>query len=236
MMSAGVIIPPADYLPALRVLCDKHDILLIFDEIITGFGRTGRLFASELSSTWPDILVLGKGITGGYAPLSATVITERLADAFWGPLGVEFAAGHTFAGNPFACAVGLAALQETLEGGLVANSAERGEQGLARLRAFQEKVPPIGDVRGQGLLLGVEFVVDRQTKMQFPASENVGLKVRELARNKGLLLRASHWMAVLAPPLTTTSQELDEMLDIFEEAVTEVLTPLHATWPPAKVQ
>ena len=144
LTSAGIIIPPADYLPALRGLCDKYDILLIFDEIITGFGRVGRLFASELSSTWPDILVLGKGITGGYAPLSATVITERMADAFWGPPGVEFAAGHTYAGNPFACAVGLAALQETLERGLVANSAERGDEALARLHALEKRVPAIG--------------------------------------------------------------------------------------------
>ena len=226
LMSAGVIIPPRDYLPALRALCDKHDIVLIFDEIITGFGRTGHLFASELFSTWPDILVLGKGITGGYAPLSATVITERLADAFWGDEGVEFAAGHTFAGNPVACAVGLAALQETLERDLTGNAEARGKEGIERLRSLQDALPFLGDARGQGLLFGVEFVANRQTKEPFPASESVGVKVRTVAKRNGLLLRASHWMAVLAPPLTTTAEELREMLDIFEAALAEVLRPL----------
>jgi adenosylmethionine-8-amino-7-oxononanoate aminotransferase len=229
LMTAGVVIPPDGYLPALRELCDAHDVVLVFDEIITGFGRTGHLFAAELFSTWPDILVFGKGLTGGYVALSATVITDRLAQAFWGPVGVEFAAGHTYAGNPVACAAGLAALQELRERDLVANAAARGEQALARLRSTQAHVAGIGDVRGQGLLLGLEFVRDPDTKEHFPAEENVGVKVREAARRKGLLLRASHWMAVLAPPLTTTAEEVDEMLDILDDALTEVVSPLTAT-------
>jgi adenosylmethionine-8-amino-7-oxononanoate aminotransferase len=235
LMTAGVVIPPDGYLPALRDLCDRHDIALIFDEIITGFGRTGHLFASELFSTWPDILVFGKGLTAGYVALSATVLTDRLAQAFWGSAGQEFAGGHTYAGNPVACAVGLAALQELQERDLVTNAAARGEQALGRLRSLQARVPGIGDVRGQGLLLGLEFVSDGETREPFPAAENVGIRVREAARSKGLLLRASHWMAVLAPPLTTTAEELDEMLDIFGEALTEVLSPLTATPQPLRV-
>jgi adenosylmethionine-8-amino-7-oxononanoate aminotransferase len=226
LMTAGVVIPPHGYLPALRDLCDRHDIVLIFDEIITGFGRTGHLFASELFATWPDILVFGKGLTGGYIALSATVITDRLAQAFWGQAGQEFAAGHTYAGNPVACAAGLAALQELRERDLVANAAARGAQALERLRSLQARLPAIGDVRGKGLLFGLEFVSDGETKQPFPAAENVGIRVREAARSKGLLLRASHWMAVLAPPLTTTAEELDEMLDVFDQALTEVLSPL----------
>ena len=134
LMSAGVVIPPDGYLPALRALCDRHDIVLVFDEIITGFGRTGHLFAAELFCAWPDIFVFGKGLTGGYVALSATVITDRLAQAFWGSPGQEFAAGHTYAGNPVACAAGLAALEELRDRDLVANAAARGEQALARLR------------------------------------------------------------------------------------------------------
>jgi adenosylmethionine-8-amino-7-oxononanoate aminotransferase len=225
LMSAGVVIPPPDYLPALRELCDRHDIVLVFDEIITAFGRIGHLFASELFATWPDILVLGKGLTAGYAALSATVVTDRLAQAFWGAPGLEFAAGHTYAGNPVACAVGLATLQELQERDLVANSAARGEQALERLRSLQARIPAIGDVRGRGLLLGLEFVRDAGTREPFPAAENVGLEVREAARRKGLLLRASHWMAVLAPPLTITAEELDELLDLLEEALFDVLRP-----------
>lgn len=222
LMSAGVIVPPADYLPALRRLCDEHGILLVFDEIITGFGRVGRLLASELTATWPDLLVLGKGITGGYAALSATVMTERIAAAFWGATGVEFAAGHTYAGNPVACAVAQAAIAELLERELIANSSERGEQGLERLRIVQESLPALGDVRGQGLLFGLEFVADRETKEPFPAALNVGVKVREAARRRGLLIRASHWMVVLAPPLTTSAEELDEMLTLLEGALSDV--------------
>jgi adenosylmethionine-8-amino-7-oxononanoate aminotransferase len=229
LMSAGVVVPPREYLPALRDLCDANDIILIFDEIITGFGRTGHLFASELFSTWPDILVLGKGITGGYAALSATVITDRLADTFWGSEGVEFAAGHTFAGNPVACAISIAAIRELLERDLVANSADRGQQGLKRLRGLQESLPAIGDVRGAGLLIGLEFVRDRATKERFAPSDHVGQKVREAARRRGLLLRASDWMMVLAPPLTTTADELDEMLEILVDALTEVLSDVDTT-------
>jgi putrescine aminotransferase len=235
LMSAGVVIPPDGYLPALRALCDTHDIVLVFDEIITGFGRTGRLFASELFSTWPDILVFGKGLTAGYIALSATVITDRLAEAFWGSPGSEFAAGHTYAGNPVACAVGLAALEEIRALDVVANAAARGDQALERLRSLRLSHEGIGDVRGQGLLLGVEFVSDRETKEPFPAAENVGIRVREAARRKGLLLRASHWMAVLAPPLTTTAEQLDEMLDILDEALAEVLRPLTPTREPLRV-
>jgi adenosylmethionine-8-amino-7-oxononanoate aminotransferase len=237
LMTAGVVVPPLGYLPGLRDLCDRHDIVLVFDEIITGFGRTGHLFASELFSTWPDILVFGKGLTGGYVALSATVITDRLAQAFWGPAGSEFAAGHTYAGNPVACAAGLAALEELRERDLVANAVARGEQALGRLRSLQARVRGIGDVRGQGLLLGLEFVRDDDTKEPFPAAENVGVKVREAARKRGLLLRASHWMAVLAPPLTITAEELDEMLDILDEAVTEVLSrPLRRDAGKARVR
>jgi adenosylmethionine-8-amino-7-oxononanoate aminotransferase len=235
LMTAGVVIPPDGYLPALRDLCDRHDIVLVFDEIITGFGRAGHLFAAELFSTWPDILVLGKGMTGGYVGLSATVLTDRLAQAFWGDAGLEFAAGHTYAGNPVACAVGLAALEEIRERDVVANAAARGDQALDRLRSHHAHVPGVGDVRGEGLLLGLEFVSDAETKEPFPAAENVGVKVREAARRRGLLLRASHWMAVLAPPLTTTADELDEMLEIFGVALAEVLSPLAATPQPLRM-
>jgi putrescine aminotransferase len=163
------------------------------------------------------------------------VITGRLADAFWGPAGLEFAAGHTYAGNPVACAAGLAALEEIRARDLVANAAARGDQALERLRSLQARLQGIGDVRGQGLLIGLEFVSNPETREPFPAAENVGVRVREAARRKGLLLRASHWMAVLAPPLTTTAEELDEMLDILEAALTEVLSPLTAPPQPLRV-
>jgi putrescine---pyruvate transaminase len=117
----------------------------------------------------------------------------------------------------------------------VANAAVRGDQALDRLRLHHAQIPGVGDIRGRGLLLGLEFVSNADTKEPFPAAENVGIRVREAARRRGLLLRASHWMAVLAPPLTTTADELDEMLDIFGEALAEVLSPLTATPQPLRM-
>jgi len=231
LMSAGVVVPPTDYLPRVRELCDRYNIVLIFDEIITGFGRMGRLFAAEHWDTWPDILCLGKGMSGGYAPLSATVLTERVARAFWGEPSdqVQYHAGHTYGGNPVACAVGLAAIDQLLKKGIVENARERGVQMKERLRQLQTRYPVIGDIRGEGLLVGVEFVQDRDTRERFPASTNFGLRVRDAARRRGLLLRASPWMVAFAPPLTTSAQEIDEILTIFEDALAEVRRATEAT-------
>jgi adenosylmethionine-8-amino-7-oxononanoate aminotransferase len=228
LMSAGVVVPPADYLPRVRALCDRHDILLIYDEIITGFGRTGSMFAAELTDTWPDIFCLGKGMSGGYAPLSANVLTGRVAEAFWGDAAdaVQFHAGHTYGGNPVACAVGLAAIRQIVEERIVENAKARGAQMQARLREIQARRPAIGDVRGEGLLIGVELVQDRATRAPYPAAVNLGIRVRDAARRRGLLLRASHWMVAFAPPLTTTAAEVDEIVDIFDAALAETLDTL----------
>ena len=130
MMSAGVVVPPREYLPRVRELCDRHDILLIYDEIITGFGRTGKLFAAEHWNAWPDIFCLGKGISGGYAPLSANLLTTKIGEVFYGSAvdQVQFHAGHTFGGNPVASAVGIAAIRQILDDGIVENSRARGAQ------------------------------------------------------------------------------------------------------------
>ena len=231
----GRVIPPHGYLPALRELCDRHDIVLIFDEIITGFGRTGHLFASELVSTWPDILVFGKGLTGGYIALSATVLTDGWPRRSGERRGRSSQRATRMPAIPSPARPGLAALAELRERDLVANAAAGRAGRCAACGRSRRASPGIGDVRGQGLLFGLEFVRDTETKEQFPAAENVGVKVREAARRRGLLLRASHWMAVLAPPLTTTEAELDELLDILDEALTEVLTPLAATPQPLRM-
>jgi adenosylmethionine-8-amino-7-oxononanoate aminotransferase len=223
MTSAGVVVPPRDYLPRLRALCDRYGILLIYDEIITGFGRTGTLFAAEHWNAWPDLLCLGKGMSGGYAPLSATVVTDKVAKAFWGTAsqGVQFHAGHTYGGNPVASAIGLAAIRQIVEERIVENSKARGAQAQARLREIQAREPLLGDVRGEGLLVGVEFVADQATRERFPSEVNFGIRVREAARRRGLLLRASHWMVAFAPPLTTSAQEMDDIVDIFDASLAE---------------
>lgn len=224
LMSAGVVVPPARYLPGLRELCDRNGILLIFDEIITAFGRLGAMFASELFGTWPDILCLGKGISGGYAPLSAVVMSSEVARPFWGEPEefVQFLSGHTYGANPVACAIGLAAIDQIIRDDLPANAATRGEQLRDGLRRLEAVHPWVGDVRGLGLLTGMEFIEDRPTRRRFPAAAGIGMRVRDAARERGLLLRASHWMAVLAPPLTINAAEVDEVLGILDAALGDV--------------
>jgi adenosylmethionine-8-amino-7-oxononanoate aminotransferase len=228
LTSAGVVSPPPGYLHGLRELCDRHGILLIFDEIITAFGRAGTMFAAEQVDAWPDILCLGKGMSAGYAPLSAVVMSTEVAAPFWGEPAdlVQFHSGHTYGANPVACAIGTAAIRELLERDLVANAQRQGERLLAGLRTVADRHAAIGDVRGRGLLVGAELVRDPATRERFPASIEPGIRVREAARRRGLLLRASHWMFVLAPPLTLTDAETDEIVGIVSDACDEVLPAL----------
>jgi adenosylmethionine-8-amino-7-oxononanoate aminotransferase len=228
LMSAGVVIPPAHYLPGLRELCDRHGILLIFDEIITAFGRLGTMFASELFDTWADIICLGKGLSGGYAPLSAVVLSRQVAAPFWGEPRdlVQFHSGHTYGANPVACAIGIAAVHQMLRDDIPGNARTQGERLLVGLRGLRSRHAAIGDVRGLGLLVGIEFVRDRATRERFPELAAVGIRVREAARRRGLLVRASHWMVVLAPPLTIAASEVDEVLAILDESLDEALADL----------
>jgi beta-alanine--pyruvate transaminase len=231
LMSAGVVIPPAHYLPGLRELCDRHGILLIFDEIITAFGRLGAMFASERFDTWADIICLGKGLSGGYAPLSAVVLSREVAAPFWGEPRdlVQFHSGHTYGANPVACAIGSAAIRQMLRDDIPGNAGRQGERLLDGLRVLGGRHQAVGDVRGMGLLVGMEFVRDRATRERFPADLAVGTRIRDAARRRGLLLRASHWMLVLAPPLTIDTAEVDEVLGLVSDAVDEVLAEVAPT-------
>ncbi len=212
MMSAGVHVPPDDYFPRLREMCDKHNVVLIFDEIITGFGRTGTLFAAEQFGVWPDIIAFGKGISGGYAPLSGILISDKVASVFWGDpeAGVQFLAGHTHGGNPVACAVGEAAVKRLFAHDLIGNSARMGEHLAMRLRELASRHAVIDDVRGMGLLQGIGL------------SEPIGRKIYDAARKRGLLIRASDPFVCLAPPLIVTPEEIDEIVAILEQAITDV--------------
>lgn len=221
--TGGIIDPPAEYLPILREICDRHDILLIFDEIITGAGRTGHLFAAETFGVVPDVLCTAKGLSGGYAPLSAMICREPIAEAFWDPIETNpgFVEGHTFEGNPISCAVGIAVLTEILERDLCRNAREQGDRLRTGLAAIAERTGIIGDIRGKGLFLGVEFVRDRKTKEPMP--DNFGLKVGRRALANGLLCRFDpHWIA-FGPPLIVTAEQIDEIVALFERSLLEVL-------------
>jgi adenosylmethionine-8-amino-7-oxononanoate aminotransferase len=223
--TGGVIDPPAEYLPILREVCDRHNVLLIFDEIITGIGRTGHLFAAETFGVVPDLLCLGKGLSGGYAPLSALICRRHLADTFWGPVTENpgFVEGHTFEGNPISCAAGLAVLQEILERDLCANARVQGERLRAGLQRLAEKYPVIGDVRGKGLFQAIEFVRDRETREPFPAETAIGVRIGRQALTNGMLCRFDpHWIA-FGPPLVSTAEHIDEIVEILGRSIGEVL-------------
>jgi len=223
MLTAGVHALSDDYLRGLRALCDETGVLLIFDEIVTGFGRLGSWFAAEQAGVWPDILCVGKGLTSGYAPLSAVLLTEKVGRAFWGSAadGVQYQAGHTFAANPVSAACGLAVIRYFEEHGVLDNVAARGAELSARLRTIAERYPIAGDLRGRGLLYCLDFR-DPATGGPLSAAQPIGTAVQQAARRRGLLVRASPHNATFAPPLVVTQAEVSEIADIFEESVAEV--------------
>lgn len=223
--TGGIIDPPSEYLPMLREICDRHNVLLIFDEIITGFGRTGRMFAAETFGVTPDLLCLGKGMSGGYAPLSALICRDHIARAFWGdaPENPGFVEGHTYEGNPISCAAGIATVQEILERDLCANAREMGERlrtGLEGLRRHGI----IGDIRGKGLFLGIELVRNPATKERWPVP--IGTLIGRRAMANGLITRFDpNWIA-LGPPLIIRKHEIDEILEILDRSIRETLQEL----------
>jgi adenosylmethionine-8-amino-7-oxononanoate aminotransferase len=221
--TGGIIDPPEEYLPLLRDYCDRHNILLIFDEIITGIGRTGQMFAAQTFGVTPDAICMGKGLGGGFVPLSAMICKKAIADAFWGPIQENpgFVEGHTFEGNPVSCAAGLAVLREILERDLLANCRAQGERLRSGLQRLADKYGIIGDIRGKGLFRCIEFVKNRATKERFP--DAFGVKVGRRALENGLLTRFDpHWIA-FGPALISTADHIDEMVALLDQSIEQVL-------------
>src|SRR5262245_29746981 len=223
--TGGIIDPPPEYLPILREVCDRYNILLIFDEIITGAGRTGHLFAAETFGVVPDVLCTAKGLSGGFAPLSAMICRQPIGDVFWGPVedNPGFVEGHTFEGNPVSCAAGIAVLREILERDLCGNARAQGERLRAGFQRLARKHGVIGDIRGKGLLQGIEFVKDVKTKERFAPGKEIGVRIGRRALELGLLCRFDpHWLA-FGPALIVTAEQIDEMLDLLDRSMTSVL-------------
>jgi len=221
LMSAGVVVPPDAYLRGLRDLCDEHGILLIFDEIITAFGRTGTWFAAEHSGAWPDLICCGKGVTGGYSPLSIVLMRDRVAQPFWGEVedGVQFFSGHTYGGNPVACAAGVAAIDYIMRHGVLNHVDHVATHFRSTLEDLVSRHASTRLVRGKGLLQGVVFTDAAQAAARPPG---FGGSVAARARGRGLLIRASPWFVALGPPLVSTEAELDEIVEILEAAISDV--------------
>jgi adenosylmethionine-8-amino-7-oxononanoate aminotransferase len=223
--AAGMIVHPPGYLQHIRELTSKHGLLLIADEVAVGFGRTGKMFASEWEDIAPDLLCLGKGITGGYLPLAATMATEDIFSAFLGEYKElkTFFHGHTYTGNPLACAAALGSLEvfaqeRTLSAAVFGPKADKYCDGMKRLAQLDH----VGSVRYRGLMGGVEVVKDKRTKEAYPFEERLGYRIILEARKQGVMLRPLGDVIVLMPPLSVSLDELDLLFAVTEKAIRKV--------------
>jgi adenosylmethionine-8-amino-7-oxononanoate aminotransferase len=226
----GAAAPPAEYWPRIRQICDEYGLLLIADEVMAGFGRTGRWFAIQHWGVVPDLIAMGKGTTGGYFPLSVTAVRGEWADAIVSGSG-DFIHGGTFSHHAVGAAAGLATLRYLQEHGLVAAAAQKGELLGAKLRAALEGLPCVGDVRGIGLMWGVEFVTDRASRAPFPPQSHFAQRVADTAFERGLIVYPSAGCAdgeagdlvMLGPPLIVTEEHMDEMVALLRQAIEAVV-------------
>lgn len=218
--AAGMLMHPPAYLRAAAARARRAGALLVADEVATGFGRTGSLFACDAAGVRPDLLCLAKGLTGGYLPLAATLTTERIYRAFLGPYASfrTFFHGHTYTGNPLACAAALANLA-LLEKNRVVEGVARKATALARALETLRDHPHVGDVRQRGFMVGIELVADRVAKRPFPPARRVGYRVCLACRSRGLLIRPLGDVVVLMPPLTATPRELFWMVRVVHGAL-----------------
>jgi adenosylmethionine-8-amino-7-oxononanoate aminotransferase len=228
--------PPPKYFPIIRQICDEHDVLFIADEVMTGFGRTGRNFGIEHWGVVPDILVSGKGLGAGYYPLGAAVCTAKVFAVFQETLG-KFSHGFTYQGNPLAAAAGLSVLDYIKNNKLVEHVAREGGYLMEKLTRLAG-IDIVGDVRGKGFMTGIELVQDKRTKKPFPPERKVTKRVAEAAWNRGLIVYpdASNGQVqgvagdgvMVAPPFITTREEIDEIMGILEQSLDEVSRKLGA--------
>ena len=218
----GLIYPPDGYLQSIREVCDKHGILLIFDEVMAGWGRTGRWFACEHWNVVPDIITTAKGINSGYVPLGAMTVREHVYKAIKDRF---FAGGLTYSGHPLACAAAVASIETFKDEGIVENAAAMGDVLAEELPKLAERHPSIGDVRGNGLFWGLELVRNRETREPLVPFNAVGEDAAPMARLAKAAMEAGlylfvHWNVIMvAPPLTVTREELDEGLALLDDAL-----------------
>ncbi|MHC1581841.1 MAG: adenosylmethionine--8-amino-7-oxononanoate transaminase [Candidatus Syntropharchaeia archaeon] len=221
--AAGMIPFPDGYLRAVSERCKKNDVLLILDEVATGFGRTGKMFGCEHERVSPDLLAIGKGLTGGYLPLAATMTTKRIYDAFLGDYDEmkQFHHGHTYTGNPIACAAAIANLEVFEREKVIERLKEKIEFLEEELKRFYD-LPHVGDVRQKGFMVGIELVKDRETKERFPMGLRIGFSVARRAIGKGVFLRPLGDIIVLMPPLSTKIEELKFLCDVVYEGIDKI--------------
>ena len=214
-------VPGDEYWPMLRQICDRYGVILIADEVICGFGRTGKWFGIEHFGVVPDIMTVAKGIVSSYLPIAATIATTEVADAFTGEENI-FRSALTFGGHPVTAAAALKNIEIIESEGLVQNSAETGAYFLEQLESLQEEHPIIGDVRGRGCLLGMELVSDRETKARFSADTNLDERLSDKFRDRGLILRSRRQAVGFTPNLCVTPGDVDTITAAVDSALGEM--------------
>ncbi|RLC27137.1 MAG: adenosylmethionine--8-amino-7-oxononanoate transaminase [Deltaproteobacteria bacterium] len=218
--ASGMLLQPPGYLKKVRELCHRYNIFMIADEVAVGFGKTGKMFACEHEDVTPDIMTLAKGISGGYLPLAATLTTEKIYKGFWGEYEEfkTFFHGHTYTGNPLACAAALASLEIFEEEKVLDKLQAKIKHFKQRLQSFKA-LDNVGDVRQCGIMVGIELVTDKDTKEAFPPKERMGHRVIKEARKRGLIIRPLGDVIVLMPSLSISIDELDRLCDITCESI-----------------
>jgi taurine--2-oxoglutarate transaminase len=221
--SNGILVPPDEYVPRLREICDEHDVLLMDDEVMAGFGRTGKMFCIEHWGVVPDIMSMAKGISGAFIPVGATITNKKIADYFDQP-GNLFSHGQTYAMHPLGCAASLAAIKEYEDKKLLDNASKMGKLLGKRLNELSETHKSIGEVRGKGLFWGIELVKDRETKEPFVTrnekfAPNMLKRVSSEAMKLGAYIVNVINTLIVAPPLIVNEKEIDEGIGVLDEAL-----------------
>jgi adenosylmethionine-8-amino-7-oxononanoate aminotransferase len=221
--AAGMITQPPGFLSKVRELCTQYGVLMIADEVAVGFGRTGRMFACDHERVRPDLMVLAKGITGGYLPLAATLATEEVYRAFLGELHEfkTFFHGHTYTGNPLACAAALANLEVFEREKTLEQLAPKIDLLARRLERFKD-LAAVGEVRQQGFMTGIELVADKETKAPFPTQERMGIRVIAEAKKRGVIIRPLGDVIVIMPPLSISEEELEALVEVVYQSIKTV--------------
>lgn len=226
-MSLCGAVPRSDYFKRIREICDKYGVLLIMDEVMTGFGRTGKFYAYENFGVAPDIMALGKGLAGGYFPVGAAVTSSKVYDVIANNSGL-FASGHTWAGNPMAAAMICKTIDYMKEHDLVRKCTEMGEYMAGQLETLRSH-PTVGDIRGVGLMRGIEFVKDKETKEPLDPGNFFWLILHDLAQDMGLIIESSSGcdrgqagdQVMFGPPYIISKSDIDEIVEIFDKVLTE---------------
>ncbi|MBL8318662.1 MAG: aminotransferase class III-fold pyridoxal phosphate-dependent enzyme [Burkholderiaceae bacterium] len=222
--AGGVIVPPANFWPLVREICDKHGVLLIADEVVTGFGRGGAMFGTRLWNVKADLWCLAKGISSGYIPLGATAVSQKVADVFDADSSGAGAIthGYTYSAHPVAAAAAIATIKLLVERDIPGHVARVAPAFQQRLRGLVKRHAFVGDVRGRGLMLGIEMVADQATRSTLPKSSDIPARLAKAAYRRGLMVRVSGANLILSPPLVISESELDFLCGTLEAAFDEV--------------